>query len=146
MPERLVINGNGATVSLAVHGYENEQATAGSDADWLRCFIHVRVLGFECQTPLSLTTQDLSSFAKSLTTAYVALAGEAPLETDEGQLRLVVTFGRSGTVQVEGEIGNVGRPKADLSFSFDSDQTFVKGAVEALEGLTEQYPTRSGST
>jgi hypothetical protein len=137
------VAGQAAHVGIEVLGYENPAAENVSDANWLTCRVEVRVRGFEGHVDAAFTTHDFAAFSRSLRSAVTDLKGEATFETDEDALRLDVNFNMTGSVSVTGVLREPDRPRTSLAFSFESDQTFMRRTVDALDKVTHQFPVRT---
>lgn len=142
MPVSVEVRGHGANVRIEVVGYENPAAENVSDSNWLTCRVHVNIAGFEAHVLAAFTTQDFAAFSRSLRSAVADLNGEAKFETDEETLLLTATFNTSGSVSVIGAVREPNRKGTFLSFSFETDQTFMGHAVDALSEVTRQFPIR----
>jgi hypothetical protein len=143
MSVNVEIAGQGAQMRIEVIGYENPAAENPSDANWLTCRVNVRVRAFEGHVDASFTTQGFAAFRKSLRLAVADVRGEAVFETDEDALRLNVKLHANGTAAVTGTLREPDRPQTALAFSFESDQTFLRHTVEALNEVVQQFPERT---
>ena len=146
MSVNVEVAGEAAHVRIEVIGYENPAAENLSDANWLTCRVEVRVRGFEGRVDASFTTQEFAAFSRSLRSAVSDLKGEATFETDEDALRLDVKFNTTGKAAVTGTLHEPDRPRTTLTFSFESDQTFMRRTVDALNEVTRQFPVRAIGT
>lgn len=145
MSVNVEVAGESARVRIEVIGYENPAAENLSDANWVTCRVEVCVRGFVGHVDTSFTTQDFVAFRTSLQPAVTDLRGESVFETDEDALRLNVKFSATGKATVTGTLREPDRPQTSLAFAFESDQTFMRGTVEALNALIQQFPVRTGS-
>jgi hypothetical protein len=143
MSVEIEIAGQAAYVKIKVSGYENPAAQNPSDANWLTCRVEVRVRGFEGRVDAAFTTQDFAAFGRSLGSAVADLRGGAVFETDEEALRLNVEFNSTGTVSITGSLREPDRPRTSLAFSFESDQTYMRRTVDALDEVNNQFPVRT---
>jgi len=143
MSVNVEVAGRAAHVRIEVLGYENPAAENVSDANWLTCRVEVCVRGFEGHIDAAFTTQDFAAFWRSLSSAVTDLKGEAMFETDEHALSLDVKFNMTGNVSVTGVIREPDRSRMSLAFSFESDQTYMRRTVDALEEVTHQFPVRA---
>jgi len=143
MSVKVEVAGQAAHVKIEVVGYENPAAENLSDANWLTCRVEVSVRGFEGHVDAAFTTQDFAAFGRSLRSAVADLKGEAVFETDEDALRLKVEFSSIGTVSITGVLREPDRPRTSLTFSFESDQTYMRRTVGTLDEVDHQFPVRT---
>jgi hypothetical protein len=143
MSLEIEIAGQTAQVRIEVFGYENPTAQESSDANWLTCRVEVRVRSFSGQVDAAFTTQDFAAFGRCLRSAVAEVKGAAAFETDENALQLNVEFTRTGAVRVSGTLREADRPQTSLTFSFESDQTFISRTADALDELTRRFPIRA---
>lgn len=138
------ISGQGARLTVEVLGYENPSAQNASDANWLSCNVAIKVLESTvlANFPASFTTYDFIQFRQELSTILSNLRGSATFVTDEEALRLSVEIGSTGVARVDGVACVRGGPETTLSFSFDSDQSYLSQTVNGLEAIVVHFPTR----
>lgn len=141
MSVHVEIVGQAARLRIEVLGYENPSPQTPSDANWLSCRIEVVVGGFEGRVGASLTAQDFVVFHQALRSSVDALRKGAVFETDEDALRLNVEMRATGTAVITGILHDWGRATS-LSFSFESDQTYLRQTVGMLGKVIRQYPVR----
>jgi len=145
MTVNVEVAGPAANVKIEVLGYENLAAENLSDANWVTCRVEVRVRNFAGHVDASFTTHDFVSFTKSLRPAVADLRGEAVFETDEDALRLNVKFSATGKATVTGSLREPDRPQTSLAFIFESDQTFMRKTLDALNAVVQQFPVRTAT-
>lgn len=143
MSVAIEIAGHGAYVRIDVLGYENPDAQGTSDANWLTCRVEVSVNGFEGRADAAFATHDFADFGRSLRAAVTAVNGEARFETDEDALRLSVEFRRTGTASITGTLRDPDRSNNTLTFSFESDQAYLRYTVDALAQVNVAFPVRT---
>lgn len=148
MSFKIEIGGQGARLTVEVLGYENPSAQDISDANWLRCQVMIRIgeRAFSADFPASFTTSDFVRFREELSTVLTKLSGTASFLTDEEALCLSIEIGRTGGALVEGVAQTDGQPQASLSFSFDSDQSFLSRTLHDLEAVVTHFPVKEHSS
>lgn len=146
MPLEVTIAGDGGSLTVEVLGYEDSSGQDISDANWLVCRVIVTIGAgtFSCDFRAAFTTHDFAQFREQLNEAVSRLTGMASFITDEDALRLSVQMGERGNAHVEGIARVCGPPEATLSFSFESDQSFLNQTLHALGALLSQFPIKEG--
>ena len=137
------IAGDAALVKIEVFGYERPSATHLTDANWLSCQVEVNVIGFEGHLVAAFTTLDFAEFRTTLRSGVADLKGQALFETDEDALRLRIEFSPIGHVSISGVLRDVDRPETSLTFSIESDQTYMRRTVEMLDEVLRRFPVRT---
>lgn len=137
------ILGESGRVKIEVVRYENPSAQNPSDANWLMCRAEVHVRRFSGQIDAAFTTQDFATFGTRLRSAVKDLNGVATFETDENALGLAVEFTRTGSARISGILREADRPQTSLTFSFESDQTFLTRTANDLDELMRRFPIRT---
>ncbi|MGH9768138.1 MAG: WapI family immunity protein [Blastocatellia bacterium] len=142
MSDEIEIAGQGASLKVEVLRYENISAQDLSDANWLSCSVQARVGSFSGNFSGSFTTNDFAQFRDELRELLARKSGTASFLTDEEQLRINLEVERTGTVQIEGSAQTSGMPQACLSFSFESDMSFLDQTLRDLEKLVKSFPVK----
>jgi hypothetical protein len=140
------IRGQGARVTIVVLGYERPNASNSHDANWLRCRVRLAVGEFSAELEAAFTTYDFVEFESQLHKAFSAVGGKARFLTDERSLKLEIEFKKTGQVTVSGLAQTFGSPRAGLSFSFESDQTFLGQTDDELKAIIRSFPVRQVGT
>lgn len=143
MPSEITIAGDGSRLTLRVEGYERPAADNIDDANWLNCCLTASVGPFRGAVRLAITTHDLREFTRELQAACRHLEGEVALSPSEDQLELRVSFRSRGQASVSGSLREFGPPDARLSFSFDTDQSFLGDSCDELELCLKEFPIRT---
>ena len=137
----VVVQGDrGATIRIEVRGYENPRADNQDDANWLRCWLTVAVDGFSCELDASFTTHDFVEFQHELEQVISTMAGVASFQPYEEAIRLDVKLGPSGQGSVSGLARSFSTERASLSFSFETDQTFLAQTRSELNRINREFP------
>ena len=139
------IEGTGGSILIEVLGYENAATSNESDANWLRCRIKIATGPFSGEIDAALTTQDFAYFERELTEVLRTLKGKATFQTDEDGLRFEVEMGSRGVAMVSGAAKAKGGSRASLSFSFETDQSFLAQTKRALAEVVEHFPVQQRS-
>lgn len=140
-----MIQGEGAALHITIHGYENDAAMNESDANWLRCNARVDAHGFRGGALVAITTRDFGRFAAELRAVLDGSGQRAELVTDEDQIRATVELGRGGRAVIAGELSYDGGPKVRLSFTCQSDQTYLHRTLREVDTALATFPARGGS-
>lgn len=143
MSEGITIGGHGARIELNVQGYERENASILSDANWLSCLLNFEIGPIAGATKLSMETHDLKSFKAQLDQLVRADRTRAELSPIEEVFQCTITMGTLGHALVSGVIKTGDTVKVELSFSFDSDQSFLRQTSIELEAAIEKFAVKS---
>jgi hypothetical protein len=135
---------DGSRLNVDVIRYERPEATDEADANWLVARIEVTNGTFSGTVEDSLTTQDFQEFRGQLVKALDVGDGVAEFRTLEEILEVKVTINRLGQANVSGRLRSLDRPSTELSFAFESDQSFLKRTVLDLDAVTNTFPVRPG--
>jgi hypothetical protein len=137
------LKGEGATVIVYVERYEIAQADCGSDSDWLEGEVHLQIAPFRAQTRCSVMAAELETFFRDLAALVEALAGTAEFKSDQDILSLSATMQRTGRARVKGRLSTHGLVESELSFAFETDQSYLRHTLSDLAVMTRRFPSRS---
>jgi hypothetical protein len=138
----ILIKGGGCFVSVEVESYEREFTEDFSDANWLKCRIKVRVGAFSADINATMTTHDFVDFQNDLSKSMNNLSGTAAFRTDEEWLSIVIEMNARGAAHVRGTAQVHGLPKANLTFEFETDQSYLSQTCAQLEKVVQSFPIR----
>lgn len=142
MSVEIEIRGHGGHLRVEVLGYENPSAQDLSDANWLSCDVLVEVSAFSGNISCSFSTQDFIQFRDELRELLANRSGIASFLTDEEHLGIRLEMEATGIVRIEGMAQIYDMPQATLSFSFESDGSFLTTALRDLEKLIKVFPVK----
>jgi hypothetical protein len=144
MSEIVEIRGAGGRVRLEVLEYTLPDTTNRNESNRLTCKCNVEVRDFACNLNVSLRTHDFVRFRAELNAALKALSGDVIVDTLESRLRLEVSITSGGQIDVFGYAqSNMARPsRTVLTFSFESDQSFLAQTDRELERILQHFPVR----
>jgi hypothetical protein len=138
------LDGNEAKIQIEVIGYENPDAQDLSDANWLTCYVSLDIEKFTANFSASFTTNDFELFNNDLIRIVSDFVGSASFVTDEEKLYLNIEITKTGRACVKGLAQIHGKPKAALSFSFDTDQSFLRKTFHGVSAVLQNYPVKKG--
>ena len=141
------IRGDGNVIQIEVFGYERPDATDEYDANWLRARCSITVAEFSAVLSLVLVTHDFARFADELEQAVQLLKGKATFSTAEAGLAVEIKFKTAGHAEVSGSARSQTSFVPDvpmLSFSFETDQSFLAHTVREVKTVVSRFPVRSG--
>jgi len=138
----LLIKGYNGSVEIEVSRYERPEAKDPSDANWLSTTVDVRVGPFTGHYAATLTTYDFAAFRTELEALLAGKIVKAVFAGDEGWLRLEITIGPCGSGKVNGEASCNQGVKSKLSFSFETDQTFMAETLRSLMIIVKTFPVK----
>ncbi|HYB61554.1 MAG TPA: hypothetical protein VEH50_08755 [Methylomirabilota bacterium] len=149
MSKAMEIRGHGGRVRIEVYKYERQETSNLDDSNWVVTQCTVNVGEFSCVLNLSLVTSDFVRFAAQLEEGVRSLQGSAEFTTLEEGIRLEVTFTSAGHAHLIGRARSqvaLVPDQTTLSFSFETDQSFLAQTLQELKGVMEQFPTRRPSS
>jgi len=141
------IRGDGKVIQIEVFGYERPDAVDADDANWLKARCSVTVAEFSATLTLSLVAHDFARFAHELEEAVQLLKGTATFSTAEAGLGIEIKFTTAGHADVFGSARSQTSFVPDqsvLSFSFETDQSFLAQTVRELKTIVSRFPVRNG--
>jgi hypothetical protein len=104
------------------------------------------VAEFSAVLGLALVTHDFARFADELEQAVQVLKGTATFSTVEAGLAIEIKFTTAGHAEVFGSARSQtsnGPDVSMLSFSFETDQSFLAHTVRDLKAIVSRFPVRS---
>lgn len=143
MSAEIEIKGHGGGIGIVVLGYENPAAAEPSDANWLVCRVRVGVGPFRGEVSATFTTHDFERFRQELRGLLGRDRASAAFETDEQVLELRIERKPTGATPISGTIRYSLGPSVAVSFTLDSDQSYLGSVLEALDAVTQEFPIRS---
>ena len=105
---------------------------------WVPAVVTLSVGGFNAKVQMTLTADDIERFGEQLETTYKSLSGIAEFSTIEGQLTLEIEMNRQGHVKVSGRLGDDASFPNTLTFTFNSDQTFLPKTISELSAVRKE--------
>jgi len=136
----------GRVIQIEISGYERPDAGDEYDANWLRAKCSVTLAEFSAVLSLALVTHDFARFADELEQAVQLLKGRATFSTAEAGLGIEIKFTTAGHADVFGSARSQTSFVPDqsvLSFSFETDQTYLEQTVRELKAIVSRFPARS---
>ena len=140
------IRGHGNIIQIEVFGYERPDANDEDDANCLRARCSVTVAEFSAVLSLALVTHDFARFTDELEQAVQLLKGTATFSTVEEGLAIEIKFTTAGHAEVFGSARSQTSNVPDvsvLSFSFETDQSFLAHTVRQLKTIVSRFSVRS---
>jgi hypothetical protein len=132
----------GRRVTVEIHGYEHEAAQESYDANWLRCSVEADIGRFRGQVDASFTTQDFVRFLSELEQVIALASSVASFQTHEEALALRIEVDRAGRATVSGKLREVDFKGPVLSFTFESDLSFLGELHAELRRVVSEFPER----
>lgn len=140
------IRGDGNIIQIEVFGYERPDASDEYDSNWLRARCSVTVAEFSAVLSLALVTHDFARFTDELEQAVQLLTGRATFSTVEAGLAIEIKFTTGGHAEIFGSVRSQRSLVPDvsvLSFSFETDQSFLAHTVRELKAIVSRFPVRN---
>jgi len=148
MTKTVEIGGHGGHIKIDIQGYARPETSDEDDANWLITQCNVAVAEFSGILKLSLVTLDFAEFLTQLEKVVDSLNGTATFTTLEEGLHIEIKFNHAGHADVFGrarsQTSMLPEPSV-LSFSFETDQSFLAQTVRELRGIVTQFPIRKPS-
>jgi len=107
------------------------------------------VAEFSAVLRLALVTHDFARFADELEQAVQLLKGKATFSTAEAGLALEIKFTTAGHPEVFGSARSQMSSVPDvsvLSFSFETDQSFLARTARELKAMVSRFPVRNSTS
>jgi hypothetical protein len=130
---------NGRRISVTVRGYERAAGSDPYDYNWLSSSVLVEVDGFKGELDVAFQTFDFTRFGRELDALLDSKSKLAALVTMEEAVSLQVEVGSLGHATVTGILSS---ETVRLSFSFETDQTYLQAVQRELHALAREFPER----
>jgi hypothetical protein len=137
------LKGEGAELVIHVDSYERPVAEDESDANWLSCRVAGAMSGFSGLGKYSIVTSEFVGFEDALRAGLEQLSGSVNFSTMEKGLGWDIKFNGRGQAIVSGFLKSSGSPTATLSFSFQSDQSYLQQTLSELIRVNREFPIRT---
>ena len=129
----------GSQVIVDILGLENKKYINSSDAKWLRGIVSFRSGPCSFRSSVSLLKDDIVVFHRELDAMLDTLEGSAHLSTIEDTVFIDATPNRRGAVVVSGKLRADEQSKVEVTFAFDSDQSFLESTRLQLREAVKQF-------
>lgn len=143
MTQAIEIRGHGGGVAIVVLGYENPSAQEHSDANWLACKVRVTAGPFAGDVDAAFTTDDFARLRRGIRALLDREVQSAEFEPIEQALSLKMAGSRTGAVSISGAVRYSSGPAAAISFTFESDLSYLSSALGSLDAVIGQFPVRT---
>jgi hypothetical protein len=140
------LNGElGSQLIVEIVDYEQQLTSDVHDANWLACSAQVEQGAFRGRVEAAMQTTDFAILLSELGQVLEGQMQTASFNTMEGWLEFKINVDRAGRADVAGTLRDVQSVRAELSFHFQSDLTYLAKAHAELKRLVAAYPYRSVS-
>jgi hypothetical protein len=127
---------------LWIHGLERPDASDYWDGNWLQVTASVEAAGSWVEASGTfLRTDELAAFAGQMAAVDATLAGKAELTCMEPQLRILLEGNGLGHIAVTIDL-TPDYVNQSHRFRFDTDQTWLRPLLNALEAILDKHPVR----
>lgn len=133
----------GRRLTITVHGYERDESHDLYDANWLRCSVEADLGQFRGTVDASFTTHDFARFLSDLDGVMNKSTSVASFDTMEAALFIRVEVDRAGRAAVNGKLREGDVSRSELTFSFESDRSFLAKTHAELKRLVAEFPPRA---
>ena len=110
--------------------------------DWLNSTVSVVAGEFRGTVSAMLMTIDFALFRRRIELLHRTLDGSALFETIEHQLHIECIGNGMGRIQIKGTIADGVIEGTQLTFEFDSDQTFLPPIIRQLKKIEAAFPNK----
>jgi len=145
MSQAIEIAGHGGKVTILVLGYENPSAKDPSDANWLTCKVQVAAGPFAGGVDAAFTTDDFARLGREVRALLDQRVQSVEFESIEQAICLKMAGTRTGAVSISGAVRYSSGPAAAVSFTLESDLSYLSSTMASLEAVIDQYPVRTGA-
>jgi hypothetical protein len=135
----------GRRLTIVTYRYEQEKSQNPYDASWLQCSVEVDLGQFRGAVNASFMTHDFAGFLEELEKVVNADALLATFNTMEEALSLRVELDRAGHATINGKLREVDWNGTELSFTIESDRSFLTETITELRALVTGFPPFSTS-
>lgn len=134
------IAGEGAQLRIEVVSHSDVATIDPDDAEWIRCDVELKVGGLRALIGANFVRDDFANLGDELAAALETVSGTASFETYEDALAFEVAFQPNGGAQVSGRAVGSERPRAVVSFDFETDQSYLRQSLVQLRRITRAFP------
>jgi|ERR1022692_3395617 hypothetical protein len=143
MTNKWALRGEGTELDISVVSYERTAADNQSDANWLHCKVTGVFGAFRCSGEYSMMTSEFVEFEDAVRSGIEGRSTKVCFSTMEEGLGWDIEFNGRGQTTVSGFVKSTGNPKATLSSSFQSDQSYLQQTLSELIAVNRQFPIRT---
>jgi hypothetical protein len=143
MSQAIEIAGHGGKITIVVLGYENPSAKDPSDANWLTCKVQVTAGPFAGAVDAAFTTDDFVRLGREMRALLDQKVQSVEFEPMEQALSLKMAGARTGAVSISGVVRYSSGPAAAISFTLESDLSYLSSTRASIEAVMDQYPVRA---
>lgn len=134
------IAGQGASMKVNIIARESPDTKNVYRANGLTCEVELAVPPFTGRIKAAYTTQEFFRFWTGLSMVLSSSKGEAVFGADEDALQVTVSIEGKGRGLVKGTTRVDAQTKTTVSFSFETDQTYLNKTCKELEAVITQFP------
>jgi len=134
------IAGQGASITVNIITRESPDTKNVYRANGLTCEVELDVPPFTGRFKASYTTQEFFRFWTGLSMVLSSSKGEAVFGSDEDTFQVTVSIEARDRGLVKGTTRVHAQSKTTVSFSFETDQTYLNKTCKDLEAVITQYP------
>ena len=137
------ISESGDMVKIEALEFSYPDADYDWDSNWIKSKVTVKGGSFHGEYRAEFMTLDFAKLEKEFNALYDNLSGEAEFKDREGYLELKIVGDGIGHFEVDIKAcDNPGIYGSYLNFTMNFDQTYIKGFVNHLRRITEEFPIK----
>jgi hypothetical protein len=106
--------------------------------------LEIKSRNFTVKETLYTSTGELYEFAERLKIANEKIEGVVEFISYEGNLEFSMTYDNLGHVAIKGQFSEQNEFSNELHFEFNSDQSFVRKALDEISSITAKYGGMTG--
>ena len=141
-PLEFRVAGDGAELVVSVKAYQHPTCDDYWDGNWLLADLRIRLLGFRAAFEMSVRSPELKAFLSELERMNQTLTGSARYEMMEPSLTLNGIIGKRGTIEWTGVAQHPLGSSNELSFEFESDQSYLDNLIDSLKVVLHRFPIK----
>lgn len=139
----IVFGGEGGRIAFEISGYERPGSPDYHDANWLTVSVSIAAGAFSGSFGASFGTFELADLLRQLREGIDALSGTFTFENMERDVLMRIEFAQRGKARISGEAKPNSSPQSSLTFAFETDQSYLSQAVEALGAVVRRFPVKT---
>jgi hypothetical protein len=142
MDNVVILKGDKGQLDIEILKYENPNARTIDDANWLLGRLSISAGPFSGSIGVSMTTNELENLHRQLGMVTNNLRGQIDFASLEGNLRIRIHFGSTGTAVVTGIVTPDEADETALHFGFNADPINLEACVLSFGHLLQQFPVK----
>lgn len=143
--EEFTVKGGGDFIKIElseVFGFPEETCHWGGYDT--RATLVLKIGSYNVKSDFYTSTGEIYNLYVALAKSNKTLTGKVEYSSYEGNLILSLTYNKLGQIMIEGEFREKLHLRNQLSFEFESDQSYISSSLVELEKIVEKYGGMTG--